>query len=102
MRRHVLAVLLASTAPMASTAGQMKTTARPRTPVGHPDRTGVYDLATVTPLERPNGKPAVMTDEEAATLEKQVADQNRAADKQLAADRTAPPVGGDGSIGAAG
>src|SRR5262245_26176042 len=98
MRRHVLAVLLACTAATAGVAGQMKNTALPRTPAGHPDLTGVYDLATLTPLERPNGKPAVMTDEEAATLEKQVADQNRAADKQLAADRTAPPVGGDGSI----
>src|SRR5438045_3259880 len=45
----------------------------PRTADGHPDLTGVYDLATLTPVERPNGLPAVLTDEEAAKLEKQAA-----------------------------
>src|SRR5947207_1378026 len=40
---------------------------------GHPDLTGVYDLATLTPVERPNGLPAVLTDAEAAKLEKQAA-----------------------------
>src|SRR5262249_26642899 len=82
--------------------GQMKNTSLPRMPDGHPDLTGVYDLATLTPLERPNGAAAVLSDEEAAKLERQVADQNRAADRKLDPDRPAPPLGGDGSIGAAG
>jgi len=102
MKRHALAVLVACTAATAGVAGQMKNTALPRTPDGHPDLTGVYDLATMTPLERPANTPAVMSDEEAARLEKAEAARNASLDKSLAADRAAPPKGGDGSVGAAG
>ena len=41
----------------------------PRMPDGHPDLQGTYDLATLTPVERPAGTPLVMTDEQAAKLE---------------------------------
>ena len=33
----------------------------PRTPDGHPDLQGTYDLATLTPLQRAAGQPLVMT-----------------------------------------
>ena len=74
----------------------------PRTADGHPDLTGVYDLATLTPVERPNGLPAVLTDAEAAKLEKQAADRRELLAQPSKGDRDAPPLGGDGSVGAAG
>src|SRR5213593_1216584 len=73
-----------------------------RTPDGHPDLQGTYDLATLTPLERPAGTNAVLTDEEAAKLEQNVATQNEVRGRAISGDRTAPPKGGDGSTGAAG
>jgi hypothetical protein len=79
-----------------------KTYVAPRTPDGHPDLQGTYDLATLTPLERPNGAKAVLTDEEAKKLELAVAAGIEAAGRAISADRTAPPKGGDGSTGAAG
>src|SRR5438105_10916506 len=45
----------------------------PRTPDGHPDLQGTYDLATLTPLERPAGTKAVLTEDEAAKLERDIA-----------------------------
>ena len=50
-----------------------KASSLPRTPDGHPDLQGTYDLATLTSLERAADQPLVLTDEEAAKLEKQVA-----------------------------
>src|SRR5947208_15370054 len=41
----------------------------PRTPDGRPDLQGIYDLATLTPLERRAGTPLVLTSEETARLE---------------------------------
>jgi hypothetical protein len=83
-------------------SGQIKNTPIPRTADGKPDLTGVYDLATMTPMERTAGMPAVMSDEEAARREKEEQARNAALDKSIAGDRTAPPKGGDGSVGAAG
>ena len=40
-----------------------------RMPDGHPDLQGTYDLATMTPMERPAGSPLVLTKEEAAKRE---------------------------------
>jgi hypothetical protein len=73
--------------------------ALPRTADGHPDLQGVYDLATLTPVERRAGTPLVLTDEEAKKLEQQVADRYAKADAPIQADRAAPPKGGDGSPG---
>ncbi|GIT67326.1 MAG: hypothetical protein Ct9H300mP25_07980 [Acidobacteriota bacterium] len=44
-----------------------QTTATPRTPSGHPDLSGTYDIATLTPLQRPErfGEQAFLTEEEA-------------------------------------
>src|SRR5438552_8072557 len=71
----------------------------PRMPDGHPDLQGIYDLATLTPLQRAAGSPLVLTDEQAKTLEKQVADRTAREAGPVAADRKAPPTGGDGSPG---
>ena len=74
----------------------------PRMPDGHPDLQGTYDLATLTPLERPAGAKAILTEDEAAKLEKDVEARNELGKRQISGDRTAPPKGGDGSTGAAG
>ena len=102
MKRSILTALVASLALSGAAAGQMKNTVLPRTADGHPDLTGTYDLAMLTPLERPNGMPAVMSDQDAARLERQVVEQNRALDKAIDGNRAAPPKGGDGSVGPAG
>src|SRR2546427_5768406 len=95
--------ILAVAAPLAAqTSSPAARPSFPRTPDGHPDLQGTYDLATLTPLERPAGAKAVLTDEEAAKLERQVAAQNQLRGRPITGDRTAPPKGGDGSTGAAG
>jgi hypothetical protein len=71
-------------------------------PDGKPDLQGTYDIASLTPLERPAGQPLVLTDEQAARLEKEVADRKFRAGLPSRGDREAPPLGGDGSKGAAG
>jgi len=93
-----LALVSLTARPM---AGQVKNTAvnsgLPRTPDGHPDLQGTYDLATITPLERQPGAPPLLTKEKAEALEKAEAERR---DKDLQpseADRPAPPVGGDTS-----
>ena len=55
----------------------------PKTPWGHADLQGIWDFATITPLERPSdlaGKD-VLTQEEAAEFEKQIL-QRRNADRR--------------------
>jgi hypothetical protein len=69
---------------------------------GHPDLQGTYDIATLTPVDRPIGAPAVYTREEAQKREAAAAKQRAKGDEAIQGDRTAPPKGGDGSVGAAG
>jgi hypothetical protein len=69
---------------------------------GHPDLQGTYDLATLTPLERPAGTPLVLTKEQASKREAAFARERSNGDERIAGDRSAPPKGGDGSAGAAG
>jgi hypothetical protein len=71
--------------------------ALPRTPDGRPALQGTYDVATITPLERPAGlgNRLVLTDEEAAALEKYEQERQVRNDAPLKADREAPPVGGE-------
>jgi len=45
----------------------------PKTPWGDPDLQGVWNDATSTPLQRPNGTKDVLTDEEAADFQKSLA-----------------------------
>src|SRR5262245_40482343 len=98
--RAILAVgvLLLSLTPAA--AQSSKTI--PRTADGHPDFQGIYDIATMAPLEREQGTPLVMTGEEAARLEKVRSDRVQRLARPSDGNRNAPPVGGDGSTGAAG
>ena len=100
-----------SFALLAGVATAMATAASgdiPRTADGRPDLSGVYDIATLTPLQRPEefGDKLYLTPEEAANA-KSMADE--LVQSVIAADaepsdpnREAPPVGGDGSPGAAG
>jgi hypothetical protein len=103
--------LVAVAMPLApvSVAGQARAAAKPtlaggvpRAADGHPDLTGTYDLATLTPLQRAAGSPLVLTEEQAEKLESQVAARNAKADAPIEANRTAPPKGGDGTPGAYG
>jgi hypothetical protein len=73
--------------------------ANARTADGHPDFQGVYEIATITPLERPAqfGTRANLTREEAAAMELYEAQRQVKNDAPLSADRGAPPVGGDTS-----
>ncbi len=94
---------LAATSP-AWLAGQTDPKALPRTAGGHPDLSGTYDTATLTPLERPRefGDNLFLTEADAKRLHD--AEAARTARGALPSDpgRDAPPVGGDGSTGAAG
>src|SRR4051794_8677367 len=68
----------------------------PRTPDGHVDLQGMYDIATMTPLERPQGITGLsISDAEAAALEKYEAQRNEKDLAPSSADRPAPEVGGD-------
>ena len=100
--RLLAAVALLSLAVPAGLNAQSSTF--PRTPGGHPDLSGTYDIATLTPLQRPErfGEQAFLTEEEAATLEREAFDGNLARNQASNPNREAPPEGGDGSRGAAG
>src|SRR5262245_8310386 len=79
------AASLTAQAPRPSSGQAPKT---PRTADGHPDLQGFYDVATVTPLERPAeaGGRLVISNEEAAAAE--------AYDRQREA-KDAAPIAGD-------
>ena len=101
-----LAAVAAWTAPgplAAQTPAAADATAQaytpPRTPDGHPDLTGFYDVATITPVERPAeyGNRLVMTDEEAAAIERYEVQRSQKDLEPSDPNRPAPPVGGDKS-----
>src|SRR5258705_9982054 len=100
----------AAPAPSSGQAGAKPATAKPAAPArltgikrtadGHPDLTGTYDVATMTPVERPAGvKSLTLTKEEAMALEMYEAERQKKNDAPLAADRTAPPTGGETTTG---
>jgi hypothetical protein len=76
----------------------------PRTSDGKPDLSGTYDVATITPLERPEELGTRLT------LSRELAEQNEAGVAAFKAaglqnsdpERDAPPAGGDGSGGPSG
>ena len=76
----------------------------PRTSDGRPDLTGTYDIASLTPLQRPAkfGDKGTLTDEEAEEIAKREAAYMARRNAATNPDREAPPDGGDGSAGAAG
>ena len=103
MRDRFFTVVGVLAIAIAVVSGQTKKASAPSRLAGeHPDLTGTYDLATLTPLERPTGMPAVISDEEAAKLEKQAAERVESGAAPIKGDRPAPPKGGDGSAGPAG
>jgi hypothetical protein len=87
----------ASTVWLAS--GSLAAQAPPRTKDGHPDLQGTYDVATMTPLERPAelGDRLILTDAEAAAMERYEEQRQVKNDAPLRGDREAPPVGGETS-----
>ena len=91
-------------AASAATSRIAKPYGPPRTPDGRPDLQGTWNVATLTPLERPEAlKDRVsLTDEEAARIAKTEQGVRELRSRTSRADRDAPPQGGDGSTGAAG
>src|SRR4051812_2141748 len=84
--------------PGPATATASKTTAPPaipRTPDGHPDLHGTYDVATMTPVERPANVQGrrVLTEAEAERIER--IERTRVFERALpsAPDRDAPLTG---------
>jgi len=93
--RNYLIGLLTSLAIAASLQAQAKKTDIPRLADGHPDLQGTYDVATMTPVDRPRGvKNLVLTEQEAAAMEKYEFARQVKNDAPIAGDRPAPPVGG--------
>ena len=94
------AALVSALLPQLVTAQARPAAARasalPRTADGHPDLQGTYDVATMTPVERPpNVTSLVLTAEQAAAMEAYEAQRQVKNDAPLSADRGAPPVGGE-------
>ena len=70
-----------------------------RMPDGHPDLQGIYDLATMTPMERLPGDPPVLTKEQAEKLQKAEAARRSVDATKLDPNRPKLPVGGDKTPG---
>ena len=92
-----LALLLCAAAPAAAQSRDI-----PRTPDGKPDLQGNWSNATLTPVQRPEGLGRVMTPEQVREREGSRQEQIQSEAAASDPDRPAPPVGGDGSTGAAG
>jgi len=68
----------------------------PRTASGHPDLSGTYNIATLTPLQRPEqfGDKATITTEEANRIAEYWANNLAKDSEKSDPDRQAPPAGG--------
>jgi len=97
-----LAGLILGTAVPSFSQTAAKSSTIKRLADGHPDLQGIYDLATLTPLDRPGGQALVLTKEQAEKIEANAKKLRDTGDAAIKGDRTAPPKGGDGSVGAAG
>jgi hypothetical protein len=91
-----IAVLLSSNLAAQGSGGNI-----PRTPWGHPDLQGLWNVGTMTPVERPASAKGrlTMTVDEAGALEKQQAAARAKLAQPSDGNRQAPPVGGDGTAG---
>ena len=74
----------------------------PRTPDGRPDLQGNWSNATITPFQRPRDQSPFLSWEEVERIEGRAAGYLERVSQPSDPDRVAPPVGGDGSRGAAG
>ena len=95
-----LALSLSSVPMMGQAAKTTASPAIPRTADGHPDLQGIYDLATMTPLERFPGDPPALTKEQAEKLQQK--ELARRAERGEKLDPNRPkelPVGGDTTSG---
>ena len=80
----------------AQAAAGSSQSARPRTPDGHPDLQGTYNVETITPVDRlPGVKSLVLTNQEAAALEIYEQQRNAKSLEPSRSDRAAPPAGGE-------
>src|SRR5689334_10739151 len=103
MRRFLFAGVPAMAALLLWTsvpaAAKTQKSAKPYSPKrladGHPDLQGTYDIATMTPMERPRGAPPAYTPEEARRREAAFAKEKKDADAPIAGDRGAPKKGGE-------
>ena len=81
--RHIaLLITVGVLAPVCAAAQATNATASPRTTWGDPDLQGVWDYATITPMQRPEkyGDREFLTEEEVAELERGAVERDRAAD----------------------
>ena len=83
MRMIVILSILCIASPLWAQA--QRPYSPPRMPDGHPDLQGTYDLATLTPMERPAGTKAVLSEDEATKLERQVATQTEVRGRAISA-----------------
>ncbi|HKE25965.1 MAG TPA: hypothetical protein VKB88_26600 [Bryobacteraceae bacterium] len=94
-----MAVLLLWVPNQAAAQNQKAPAKKPYSPKrladGHPDLQGTYDIATMTPLERPRGAPPAYTPEVAHQREAAFAKEKQEADAPIAGDRAAPKPGGE-------
>lgn len=89
-------VLLFGSAPSSAQKSDI-----PRTPSGRPDISGTYDLATLTPLQRPAsfGDSLFLTKEQALEIEKTEQEAIAKGAKQSDPNREAPSEGGASPVG---
>ena len=74
----------------------------PRTPDGRPDLQGNWSSGTLMPFQRPEGQGPALAWDEVERLETRAGGRIERASRPSDPNRTAPPVGGDGSTGGAG
>jgi hypothetical protein len=75
MKTAALSVVIALAIAVSAGGQAKKQYAAPKTPWGDPDLQGVWNDATSTPLQRPNGTKDVLTDEEAADFQASLANE---------------------------
>lgn len=99
-----VAALLALAAPTAAqtSPGEPTQWVVPRTPDGHPDLQGDWTNATLTPVQRPEGRDRVLTPEQVAEVEGRRRNFADSLARPSDPNREAPPRGGFGEAGSVG